>query len=55
MRDTIRKSITKHPNIAFTAVTAHQKQKQVGRTKRIRFYEFDTTLWDSPHRYGGAQ
>ena len=26
----------------------------VGRTKRIRFYEFDTTLWDSPHRYGGA-
>ena len=28
--------------------------KAVGRTKRIRFYEFDTTLWDSPHRYGGA-
>ena len=28
--------------------------KGVGRTKRIRFYEFDTTLWDSPHRYGGA-
>lgn len=26
----------------------------VGRTKRIRFYEFDTTLWDSPCRYGGA-
>lgn len=26
----------------------------IGRTKRIRFYEFDTTLWDSPHRYGGA-
>ena len=26
----------------------------VGRTKRIRFYEFDTTLWDNPHRYGGA-
>lgn len=26
----------------------------VGRTKRIRFYEFDTTLWDSPKRYGGA-
>ena len=26
----------------------------LGRTKRIRFYEFDTTLWDSPHRYGGA-
>ena len=26
----------------------------VGRTKRISFYEFDTTLWDSPHRYGGA-
>ena len=26
----------------------------VGRTQRIRFYEFDTTLWDSPHRYGGA-
>ena len=26
----------------------------VGRTKRLRFYEFDTTLWDSPHRYGGA-
>lgn len=26
----------------------------VGRAKRIRFYEFDTTLWDSPHRYGGA-
>ena len=25
-----------------------------GRAKRIRFYEFDTTLWDSPHRYGGA-
>ena len=28
--------------------------KVVGRTGRIRFYEFDTTLWDSPHRYGGA-
>ena len=27
---------------------------EVGRTKRISFYEFDTTLWDSPHRYGGA-
>ena len=26
----------------------------VGRAKRIRFYEFDTTLWDSPHRFGGA-
>ncbi len=25
----------------------------VGRAKRIRLYEFDTTLWDSPHRYGG--
>lgn len=26
----------------------------VGRTKRVRLYEFDTTLWDSPHRYGDA-
>lgn len=26
----------------------------VGQAKRIRFYEFDTTLWDSPHRYGEA-
>lgn len=26
----------------------------IGRTKRIRFYEFDTSLWDSPHRYSGA-
>jgi len=26
----------------------------IGRTKRIRLYEFDTTLWDSPHRFGGA-
>ena len=26
----------------------------LGRTKRIRLYEFDTTLWDSPHRFGGA-
>ncbi len=26
----------------------------VGRTNRIRLYEFDTTLWDSPHRFGGA-
>lgn len=26
----------------------------VGRTKRIRLYEFDTTLWDCPYRYGGA-
>ena len=26
----------------------------VGRAKRIRLYEFDTTLWDSPQRYGGA-
>ena len=25
-----------------------------GGTKRVRLYEFDTTLWDSPHRYGGA-
>ena len=22
-------------------------------TRRVRLYEFDTTLWDSPHRYGG--
>ena len=28
--------------------------KAVGRAGRIRFYEFDTTLWDSPHRYSGA-
>jgi len=28
--------------------------RDIGRTKRIRFYEFDTTLWDSPARYGGA-
>lgn len=27
----------------------------VGRTKRIRFHEFDTTLWDSPHRYGDVR
>ena len=26
----------------------------VGNTKRIRLYEFDTTLWDCPHRYGGT-
>ena len=26
----------------------------IGRTKRICLYEFDTTLWDNPHRYGGA-
>lgn len=26
----------------------------IGRTKRIRFYEFDTTLWDSPRRFGGV-
>lgn len=26
----------------------------IGRTKVIDFYEFDTTLWDCPHRYGGA-
>ncbi len=25
----------------------------VGKTKTIHLYEFDTTLWDSPHRYGG--
>lgn len=25
----------------------------VGGTKEISLYEFDTTLWDSPHRYGG--
>ena len=30
------------------------KAASIGRTKRIRFYEFDTTLWDSPHRFGGA-
>ncbi len=24
----------------------------VGQTKRIRLYEYDTTLWDSPHRFG---
>ena len=23
-------------------------------TRRVRLYEFDTTLWDSPHRYGGV-
>ena len=27
---------------------------QIGRAKRLRLYEFDTTLWDSPHRYGDA-
>lgn len=26
----------------------------IGRTKQISFYEFDTALWDSPHRFGGA-
>lgn len=26
----------------------------VGRTKRICLYEFDTTLWDNPCRYGGV-
>ena len=26
----------------------------VGNTKRIRLYEFDTNLWDCPHRYGGT-
>ncbi len=26
----------------------------VGNAKDICLYEFDTTLWDSPHRYGGA-
>ena len=30
------------------------KVVSIGQTKRIRLYEFDTTLWDSPHRYGGA-
>lgn len=25
-----------------------------GGTRRVRLHEFDTTLWDSPHRYGGA-
>ncbi len=25
---------------------------EIGRMKRICFYEFDTTLWDCPHRYG---
>ncbi len=26
----------------------------INGTKRIRLYEFDTTLWDCPNRYGGA-
>ncbi|MBQ8407388.1 MAG: sigma-70 family RNA polymerase sigma factor [Clostridia bacterium] len=26
----------------------------VGRAKRVRFYEFDTFLFDSPHRFAGA-
>ena len=26
----------------------------VGNTKRIRLYEFDTALWDCPHRYGST-
>ncbi len=26
----------------------------VGNVKDICLYEFDTTLWDSPHRYGGV-
>jgi len=25
-----------------------------GRTRRVELYEFDTTLWDSPHRYGAV-
>ena len=25
-----------------------------GGARSVRLYEFDTTLWDSPHRYGGA-
>ncbi len=24
----------------------------IGKMQKIRLYEFDTTLWDSPHRYG---
>lgn len=27
---------------------------EVGRAKQVRLYEFDTTLLDSPHRYGDA-
>lgn len=26
----------------------------VGRAKRVHFYEFDTTLWDSPRRFSGV-
>jgi len=26
----------------------------LGRAKKVRFYEFDTTLYDSPARFGGA-
>ena len=25
-----------------------------GGTECVRLYEFDTPMWDSPHRYGGA-
>lgn len=33
----------------------HRSSKcdSVGRAKNIYLYEFDTTLWDCPHRYGG--
>ena len=27
---------------------------EVGRAKRVRFCEFDTPLWDAPHRFAGA-
>lgn len=39
---------------AYAIQGGHRTTVAVVGEKRIRLYEFDTTLWDSPHRYGFA-
>ncbi len=41
-------------NFAIHGGHRTSEANSIGNTKKIRLYEFDTTLWDSPHRYGGA-
>jgi len=43
-------------SMEYAILGGHRRVQKlsVGRTKQISFYEFDTALWDSPHRFSGA-
>lgn len=40
--------------MAYAIQGGHRTTESIVGERRVRLYEFDTTLWDSPHRYGFA-